>query len=213
MADFPHKISGFDYQEHGCKLSHVLLENIRWHHACKCWNDVEITEITDRWKNNQQSEAVVIRLAASGNQHVVHVIRQGFAEMSIWYVTSDSQKPGERAETDMKTGINLHPYVNRTCVWHRTIARWCTTLGSLTLTETGSATAVITVPLIATRFRQTLMITEKETPAASTLMETVGATRRFCIFHFHLVFQSIHALIFVCTARPFLTSYETGQDQ
>lgn len=97
-----------------------------------------------------------------------------------------------------RAGWNRHiftslrePYAwTNVCVWHRTIARWCTTLGSLTLTEMGSATAVITVPLIATRFRQTLMITEKETPAASTLMETVWATHRFlqfCIFHLHLV--------------------------
>lgn len=61
------------------------------------------------------------------------------------------------------------------CFWPRTTARWCTTLGSLTLTEMELGTAVIIVRLKATPCRQTPMTTERETPAASTLMEMVGA--------------------------------------
>lgn len=62
------------------------------------------------------------------------------------------------------------------CAWHRTTAHWCTTLGNLTLTETGLGTAVITVHSIATHSRQTLMTMERGTPAASTLMEMVADT-------------------------------------
>lgn len=58
---------------------------------------------------------------------------------------------------------------------HRTTARWCTTLVSLTLTGTGLETAVTTVLLTATPCRQTLMTMERETPAVSTWMEMVGA--------------------------------------
>lgn len=89
----------------------------------------------------------------------------------------------------LKTGKYSHSLCvyecTNVCVWNRITARWCTTLGSLTPTETGSGTAVITARLRATRSRQTLMTTERETPAASTLMETVGIRPGTCSYLSH----------------------------